>query len=66
MADLSAIVAQLKQEPAKLDAIEVLSSVARKSSSGGTGKRRLSAAARARIAVAQRARWAKFKAKKAR
>jgi hypothetical protein len=66
MADLSAIVAQLKQERAKLDkAIEALSGVARNSVGGG-GKRRLSAAARARIAAAQRARWAKFKAKKAR
>ena len=63
MADLGAIVAQLKQERAKLDkAIEVLSGVAGKS--GGGGGRTLSAAARARIAAAQRARWAKFKAKK--
>ena len=67
MADLGAIVAQLKQERAKLDkAIEALNSVAGKSSSGGTGKRKLSAAARERIAAAQRARWAKVKAKKAR
>jgi hypothetical protein len=65
MADLGAIVAQLKAERAKLDkAIEALSSVAGRS--GGSGKRRLSAAARGRIAAAQRARWAKFKAKKAR
>ena len=65
MADLSAIVAQLKQERAKLDkAIETLSGVA--GSGGGRGTRRLSAAARERIAAAQRARWAKFKAKKAR
>jgi hypothetical protein len=62
MADLGAIVAQLKAERAKLDkAIEALSGVAGKS---GGGTRRLSAAARARIAAAQRARWAKFKAKK--
>lgn len=65
MADLNAIVAQLKAERAKLDkAISALSGVAGKSSGGGT--RRLSAAARARIAAAQPARWAKFKAKKAR
>jgi hypothetical protein len=65
MADLGAVVAQLKVERAKLDkAIEALSSVAGKS--GGSGKRRLSPAARERIAAAQRARWAKFKAKKAR
>ena len=63
MADLSAIVAQLKAERAKLDkAIEALSGV--DGSGGGRGTRRLSAAARARIAAAQRARWAKFKAKK--
>jgi hypothetical protein len=46
-------------------AIEALSGLAGISNNGG-GKRRLSAAARARIAAAQRARWAKFKAKKAR
>ena len=64
MADLSAIVAQLKAERAKLDkAIEVLSGVVGKSV-GGT--RKLSRAARGRVAVAQRVRWAKFKAKKAR
>jgi len=61
----AAILAQLKEERAKLDkAIAALSGVAGKS--GGGGKRRLSAAARARIAAAQRARWAKFKANKAR
>ena len=66
MADLSAVVAQLKAERAKLDkAIEALSGVAGKASGGGRGTRRLSAAARERIAAAQRARWAKFKAKKA-
>jgi hypothetical protein len=67
MADLGAVLEQLKAERTKLDkAIEALSSVAGKSGGGGGGKRRLSAAARARIAAAQRARWAKFKAKKAR
>jgi hypothetical protein len=67
MADLGAVVAQLKAERAKLDkAIEALSGVAGKSGGGGRGIRRLSAAARERIAAAQRARWAKFKAKKAR
>ena len=66
MADLGAVLAQLKVERAKLDkAIQALSGLAGKSSGGG-GKRKLSAAARARIAAAQRARWAKFKAKKAR
>ena len=67
MADLGAIVAQMKAERAKLDrAIEALSGVAGKSGGTGRGTRRLSAAARARIAAAQRARWAKFKARKAR
>jgi len=65
MADLGAIVAQLKAERAKLDkAIEVLSGVAGKSGGGAT--RKLSAAARAGVAAAQRARWAKYKAKKKR
>jgi hypothetical protein len=63
MADLGAVVAQLRAERAKLDkAIEALSGVGVNS---GGGRRRLSAAARERIAAAQRARWAKFKAKKA-
>jgi hypothetical protein len=67
MADLSAVVAQLKAERAKLDkAIAALTGVAGKAGSGGRGTRTLSAAARERIAAAQRARWAKFKAKKAR
>jgi len=67
MADLGAVVAQLKAERAKLDkAIAALNGIAGKSSGGGSGTRRLSAAARAKIAAAQRARWAKFKVKKAR
>ena len=66
MADLGAVLEQLKAERAKLDkAIEALSGLTGKSGGGG-GKRRLSAAARGRIAAAQRARWAKFKAKKSR
>lgn len=64
MADLGAVLEQLKAERGKLDkAIEALSGLTGKSSGGG-GKRRLSAAARARIAAAQRTRWAQFKAKK--
>jgi hypothetical protein len=64
MADLGAVLEQLKAERAKLDkAIEALSGLTGKSSGGG-GRRKLSAAARGRIAAAQRARWAKFKAKK--
>ena len=63
MADLRAVVVQLKKERDKLDkAIEVLSGIT--GTSGGGGRRKLSAAARERIAAAQRARWAKFKAKK--
>jgi len=64
MADLRAVVVQLKKERDKLDkAIEVLSGITG-TSGGGGGRRKLSAAARERIAAAQRARWAKFKAKK--
>ena len=63
MTDLSAVVAQLKKERDKLDrAIAALSGVG--GTGGRRGPRRLSAAARERIAAAQRARWAKFKAKK--
>lgn len=64
MTDLNLVLQQLKVERAKLDkAIVVLSGLAGKSS-GGRVTRRLSAAARERIAAAQRARWAKFKAKR--
>ena len=64
MTDLGAVVAQLKAERAKLDrAIEALSGLTGKAGGGG-GKRKLSAEARARIAAAQRARWAKFKKEK--
>lgn len=66
MTDLGAVLAQLKAERAKLDcAIAALYGLA-----GKLGKRQrqveLSAAARKRIADAQRARWAKVRAKKAR
>jgi mevalonate kinase len=65
MADLGAVLKQLEAERTKLDkAIDALSGLTGKSSGGGRGPRRISAAARARIAAAQRARWAKFKAKK--
>jgi hypothetical protein len=67
MADIGAVVAQLKLERARLDkAIAALSGLTGRAGGGGGGKRKLSAAARERIAAAQRARWAKFKAKKAR
>lgn len=60
MTDLGTVLAQLKKERDKLDrAIVALSGA-----SGSGGRRRLSASARKRIADAQRARWAKFKAKK--
>jgi hypothetical protein len=65
MTDLSAVLMQLKKERDKLNrAIEALSYGATGARRGSTGKRRLSAAARQRIANAQRARWAKFRAKK--
>ena len=65
MTDLGAVLAQLKKERDKLDrAITALSGVTGGKTGGRTGKRRLSAAARKRIADAQRARWAKYKAKK--
>jgi len=64
MTDLGAIVAQLKKERNKLErAIAALSGITG-GGGGRRGPRRLSAAARERIAAAQRARWAKFKAKK--
>jgi hypothetical protein len=64
MTDLGAVVAQLKKERDKLDrAIAALSGITG-GGGGRRGPRRLSAAARERIAAAQRARWANFKAKK--
>ena len=66
MTDLDAVLVQLKEERAKLDrAIAALSGVGNNSSKPNRGKRTLSVAARKRIAAAQRARWAKWKAKKA-
>lgn len=66
MTDLDAVLVQLKEERAKLDrAIEALSGTGSKSNKASRGKRNLSVAARKRIAAAQRARWAKWKAKKA-
>lgn len=61
MVNLAAVLAQLKQERRKLDkAIAALSG--RQMSKG---KRMLSLAGRKRIAAAQRARWAKVRAKTA-
>ena len=66
MTDLDAVLEQLKEERAKLDrAIAALSGVGSKSSKTNRGRPPLSVAARKRIAAAQRARWAKWKAKKA-
>jgi hypothetical protein len=67
MADLAGVLEQLKQERAKLDkAIEALSGVVgNHSGKSGRVKRTLSPAARKRIAAAHRARWAKFKSRKA-
>ena len=66
MSNLGAVLEQLQQERAKLDrAIEALSGVVgNHSGKSGRAKRILSPAARRRIAAAQRARWAKFKAAK--
>lgn len=71
--DIAGIVAQLKQELARLNAaISALEGTSRrgrppKSSrteeAGRRGRRRMSAEARAKIAAAQRARWAKQKGK---
>jgi len=68
MIDLGAVLVQLKRERDKLDrAIAALGGVGggKWGSSNSAGRRNLSAAARKRIGDAQRARWAKFKAKKA-
>ena len=67
MADLSSIVKQLIVERDRLNAaIAALEGVGKGSSSrkGRSAKRTLSASARARIAAAQRRRWAKVRAKK--
>jgi len=64
MTDLRAVVEQLKKERDKLDrAIEALGGITG-TGGGRAGRRKLSAEARERIAAAQRARWAKYKAKK--
>lgn len=59
---------QLQDEMSKLDAaLAALRGVygnARKGSSGAAPKRVMSVAARRRIAAAQRARWARYKAQK--
>ena len=66
MADLTSIVNQLITERDRLNAaIAALQGVSNKASrKGRRSKRTMSAAARARIAAAQRKRWAKVRAKK--
>jgi hypothetical protein len=78
MANLSAVMKQLRNEReriarelerlnngiAALDHIGTRATRGRRAPRGRRGRRRFSAAARARMAAAQRARWAKLKAKK--
>lgn len=65
MSDLSSTIMQLIAERDLLNAaIVALESVNGTSRMGRRSKRTISAAGRARIAAAQRARWAKVKAKK--
>jgi hypothetical protein len=65
MDKLASIVQQLQQERARIDAaLRALTGISNHSGAMGaarTGRRTLSAAARRRIAAAQRARWAKWK-----
>lgn len=64
MTDLGAVLAELKKERVRLDrAISALTGLAAPKGPG-RGRRRLSLEARRRIAAAQRARWAKVRAKK--
>ena len=66
MANLAGVVQLLKKEHGRLtkelQGISAALAAFGKTYGGGTGTRRLSAAARARIAAAQRARWAKVRA----
>ena len=65
MGDLSGIIKQLITERDRLNgAIATLQSLNGDSANGATGKRRVSALARRRMAAAQRARWAKVRGKK--
>jgi exonuclease VII small subunit len=66
MDKLASIVQQLQQERARIDAaLRALTGATNQTGATRTGRRTLSAAARQRIAAAQRKRWAKFKAAKA-
>lgn len=67
MDKLASIIQQLQQERARIDAaLRALTGVSNRIGARGPrmGRRKLSAAARRRIAAAQRARWAKWKAAK--
>jgi hypothetical protein len=63
MKDLRAVVDQLKKERDKLN--RAIAALSGSTGSSGGGRRELSAAAREKIAAAQRKRWAKFKKNKA-
>jgi hypothetical protein len=64
MTDLNGIIKQLEQERDRIEsAILALRGVGSRNGASGT-RRTLSAAARRRIAAAQRARWAKVRAGK--
>jgi len=73
MADLSAVLQQLKQERVRVtaqlhqldQAIQALGKAAGSSANGRTGRRKLSLAARKKIAAAQRLRWERVRAKAA-
>jgi hypothetical protein len=67
MKALEAIVRELKHERARIDAaLKALAILGTHSGSGRGGRRNLSATARARIAHAQRKRWAKWRTGKKR
>jgi len=69
MANIAAVVRELQEERSRIDhaiaALAQLNGDLGGGARGSRGRRPLSAAARQRIAAAQRARWAKLKAKKA-
>ena len=70
MVNLSGIVKQLRKERDRVEkqlsglnvALTAFAAVYR--GAGSTGRRKMSAKSRAKIAAAQRARWAKFRAKR--
>src|SRR5215467_4444895 len=65
MADIAAVLKQLQEERSRMDqaiaALAQLNGDLGSGARGSRGRRPLSAAARQRIAAAQRARWAKLK-----